>query len=215
MPRSPAEELRIEARRLKVAELYLQGMRNLSQLAREMGVDKAQISRDFKHIRKLWRENYLQDWNAAKHEELARIAAIEQKAWLAWERSCKDDETLEVTGSSQGGKSKPEKVKKLTKRQSGDARYLTILLKCGEQRRALLGFDPPRKGDRGTDEQHLGTRSSSPPYKVYLGFDPRVAVEPTPSNVPSIDPSAMAGFLAETESQAELQQQADAQQPNA
>src|SRR5450631_1060720 len=117
MPRSPAEELRLEARRLKVAEMYLQGTRCLSQIAREMGVDKAQISRDFKHIRKLWRENCLEACEAAKHEELARIAAIEQKASLAWERSCKDDETLEVTGSSQGGKSKPEKVKKLTKRQ--------------------------------------------------------------------------------------------------
>src|SRR5215467_9724983 len=103
MPRSPAEELRMEARRLKVAELYLQGTRCLSQIAREMGVDKSQISRDFKHIRKLWRETYLEDWNAAKHEEFARIAVIEQQAWLAWERSRKDDETLEVTGSSQGG----------------------------------------------------------------------------------------------------------------
>src|SRR6516162_1338733 len=100
MPRSPADEIRIEARRLRVAELYLHGTRCLSQIARELGVDKAQISRDFKHIRKLWRQSYVQDWDAAKHEELARIAEIEHKAWLAWDRSCKDVETMEVTGSS-------------------------------------------------------------------------------------------------------------------
>jgi len=108
MSRSPAEEIRIEARRLKVAELYLHGTRCLSQIARELGVDKAQISRDFKQIRKLWRERYIEDWDAAKHEELAKIAEIEQKAWLAWERSCKDGETMEVTGTSQGGKGKPD-----------------------------------------------------------------------------------------------------------
>jgi hypothetical protein len=163
MPRSPAEELRIESRRLKVAELYLHGTRSFSQLAREVGVDKAQISRDFKHIRKLWRESYLEDWDAAKHEELARIAEIEQKAWLAWERSCKDVETMEVTGSSQGGKGKPEKVKKISKRQAGDPRYLAILLKCQEQRRAILGLDAPKKLDHSTGGQ--------PFYKAYL-FEP-------------------------------------------
>jgi len=163
MPRSAAEELRIEARRLKVAELYLHGTRCLSQMARELGVDKAQISRDFKQIRKLWRERYIEDWDAAKHEELAKIAEIEQKAWLAWERSCKDGETMEVTGTSQGGKGKPDKVKKRTKRQVGDPRYLAILLKCAEQRRAILGLDAPKKLDHTTGGQ--------PFYKAYL-FEP-------------------------------------------
>ena len=119
MPRSPAEEIRIEARRLKVAELYLHGTRCLSQIARELGIDKAQISRDFKQIRKLWQERYLEDWDAAKHEELAKIAEIEQKAWLAWERSCKDIETMEVIGFNQGGRSKPEKVRKSLKARPG------------------------------------------------------------------------------------------------
>jgi hypothetical protein len=150
MPRSPAEELRIEARRLKVAELYLHGTRCLSQIARQLGVDKAQISRDFKHIRKLWRERYVEDWDAAKDEELAKIAEIEQKAWLAWERSCNDGEMMEVIGTSQAGKGKPEKVKKRTERQAGDPRYLAILLKCGEQRRAILGLDAPLKMEHTT-----------------------------------------------------------------
>jgi transposase-like protein len=163
MPRSAAEELRIEARRLKVAELYLHGTRCLSQIARELGVDKAQISRDFKQIRKLWRERYLEDFDSAKHEELAKVAEIEQKAWAAWERSCKDGETMEVTGTSQGGKGKPDKVKKRTKRQVGDPRYLAILLKCAEQRRAILGIDAPKKLDHTTGGQ--------PFYKAYL-FDP-------------------------------------------
>jgi hypothetical protein len=61
-----------------------------------------------------------------------------------------------------------------------------------------------------------GAAPLTPSYKVYMGFDPRSVVKAEPSTVPTIDPSAMAGFLAEMESQAELQQQADllAQKPN-
>jgi hypothetical protein len=169
MPRSPAEELRIESRRLKVAELYLHGTRSVSQIARELRVDKAQISRDFTHIRKLWRQTYVEDWNAAKDEELARIAEIEQKAWLAWERSCKDVETMEVTGTSQGGKSIPDKVRKITKGQSGEPRFLAIILQCVEQRRLLLGLDAPKK--------IAHTTAGQPFYKAYL-FEPEHPPQP-------------------------------------
>src|SRR5262245_22520614 len=143
MPRSPAEELRIEARRLKVAELYAHGTRCLTHIAHELKVDKATISRDFKHIRKLWREMYVEDLHVARRDELASIAEIERKAWLGWERSCKDVETMEVIGTNQGGKSKPDKVKKITKRQAGDSKFLAIALGCVKLRCELLGLDGP------------------------------------------------------------------------
>jgi hypothetical protein len=67
---------------MKVAELYLHGMRCLTHIGHELKVDKATISRDFKHIRKLWRETYIEDLDVAKRDELASIAEIERKAWL-------------------------------------------------------------------------------------------------------------------------------------
>jgi hypothetical protein len=145
MPRSPAEELRIEARRLKVAELYVHGMRCLTHIAHELKVDKATISRDFKHIRKLWRETYVEDLDVARRDELASVGEIERKAWLGWERSCKDVETMEVTGTNQGGKSKPDKAKKITKRQAGDSRFLAIALGCVKVRCELLDLDVPKQ----------------------------------------------------------------------
>jgi hypothetical protein len=145
MPRSPAEELRIEARRLKVVELYVHGTRCLAHIAHELKVDKATISRDFKHIRKLWRETYVEDLDVARRDELASIAEIERKAWLGWERSCKDVETMEVIGTNQGGKSKPDKVKKITKRQAGDSKFLVIALGCVKLRCELLGLDMPQQ----------------------------------------------------------------------
>ena len=140
MPRSAAEAIRIESRRRKVAELYLHGMRSLTRIARELGLDKAQISRDFKHIRKMWQEGCIQDLQVALQEEIAKIDEIEQKAWLAWERSCKAAEIMEITGTARGGKSKPEKVRKLTKEQSGNARFLKVALECVNKRSNLRGL---------------------------------------------------------------------------
>ena len=170
MPRSAAEELRIESRRLKAAELYLRGLRSLTRIAQELGVDKSQISRDFKHIRKQWRETYVDDLNQAKQEELARIAEIEHKAWQAWDRSCQHAETMEVTGTSQAGKGKPEKVRKVTKEQAGDPRFLAIVLDCVKQRCEILGLQAPKKLDH--------TTAGQPFYKVYA-FDPE--------NAPAVD----------------------------
>ncbi len=163
MPRSPAEDLRIESRRLKAAELYLRGTRSLTRIAQELGVDKSQISRDFKHIRQLWQDAYIEDLNAAKQEELARIAEIENKAWLAWDRSCQNAETMEVTGTSQAGKGKPEKVRKVTRDQAGDPRFLAIVLDCVKLRCEILGLPAPKKLD------HIS--AGQPFYKMYA-FDP-------------------------------------------
>jgi hypothetical protein len=140
MPRSPAEAIRLESRRSKVAELYMRGMRSLTRIAQELNVDKAQISRDFKHIRKMWRETCIQDIHVAHQEELAKIDEIEQKAWAGWERSCQPVETMEVIGTAQGAKSKPEKVRKITKGQSGNPRFLQVVLECVSKRCELLSL---------------------------------------------------------------------------
>jgi len=140
MPRSPAEAIRIESRRVKVAELYLHGMRSLTRIAKELKVDKAQISRDFKHIRKMWQKACIKDLHVAYEEELAKIAEIEEKAWLAWDRSCQVVETMEVTGTTQGGKSNPNKVRKVSKGQAGNVRFLQLALDCVTKRSNLLGL---------------------------------------------------------------------------
>jgi hypothetical protein len=152
----------MEARRQQVYELFMRGM-PLSRIAQELGVHKSQITRDLKHIRRQWQETRLEDLNTLKDEELARLAKIQHDAWLAWERSCKDAETMEVTGTSQGGKGEPAKVKKVTKGQAGDSRYLAIILDCVKQRCRLLGLEAPKKLDH--------TSGGQPFYKAYF-FDP-------------------------------------------
>jgi hypothetical protein len=67
------------------------------------------------------------------------------------EPPCKDAETMEVTGTSQGGKSMPDKVKKVTKGQAGDPRFLAIIQECGKRRCEILGLDAPKQ------QVHQGT----------------------------------------------------------
>ena len=52
---------------------------------------------------------------------------------------------MEVIGTSQGGKSKPDKVKKITKKQAGDSRFLAIALGCMKLRCELLNQDVPKQ----------------------------------------------------------------------
>src|SRR5262249_11502721 len=150
MPRSPAEVLRLESRRLNAAELYLRGMTSLTRIGHELRVHKSKISRDFKIIKARWREHYASDFNTAKQRELAKIDGLEAAAWQAWERSCKDAETLHtgvLTGrTDKDGTALPDVKKswKTVKGQSGDARFLEIVHTCVAQRCKLLGLMPNR-----------------------------------------------------------------------
>jgi len=147
MPRwNPQDKFRIAERRKTVASLYLQG-KFQDEIAKVVKVDRGTVSRDLKALQEEWLKSGVMDLNAAKARELAKIDEIERQAWVAWEQSRKDAETMEVTGTAQGGKGKPDKVKKITKGQAGDPRFLAILLDCTNRRCELLGLDAPKKNE--------------------------------------------------------------------
>jgi hypothetical protein len=149
MPRwSPQDKFRIAARRQIVGSLYLQG-KFQDEIAQVVKVDRGTVSRDLQAIQEEWLKSGLMDLNAAKARELARIDEVERNAWAGWEKSQKDAETMEVTGTAQGGKSMPDKVKKTTHRRGGDPKYLDIVLNCVRQRRDILGLDAPKKLEHG------------------------------------------------------------------
>jgi hypothetical protein len=149
MPRwSEQDKFRIAERRKTVASLYLRG-KFQSEISNEVKVDRCTISRDLKVIEEEWLKSGVMDLNAAKARELAKLDEIERQAWDAWEKSRKDAEIMEVTGTAQGGKGRPDKVKKITKGQAGDSRFLAIILDCANQRSEILGLDAPRKLEHG------------------------------------------------------------------
>ena len=119
------------------------------KIAQHFGVHPGQISRDLRVIQKQWQEQTQLNLDEAKVRELAKLDEIERQAWDAWEKSRKDAETMEVTGMAQGGRGKPDKVKKITKGQAGDSRFLAIVLECQKRRAEILGLDAPKKLEHG------------------------------------------------------------------
>jgi transposase len=149
MPRwSQQDKFRIAERRKTVASLYLQG-KFQHEIAKEVKVDRGTVSRDLTAIEAEWLKSGVMDLNAAKARALAKIDEIEREAWNAFKQSRQDGETMEVTGTTQGGKGKPEKVKKVTHRQHGDSRFLALILDCVKQRCEILGLDAPKKLEHG------------------------------------------------------------------
>lgn len=160
---SSSEYLQIESRRLKVAELILKGVTAHAEICRRLGMDPGQrstVTRDVQALNGQWRDRAAAVLDEAKGRELARLDLVEQAAWAAWEKSQQNAETLRARVS--GGAQQTEKV---SKGQAGDPQFLRVVLGCVEQRRALLGLDPPK-------ESTLGLDLRGPAFKLYAGFDP-------------------------------------------
>ena len=144
MPRSSAEELKIESRRCQLARLVCRQIRTQSELASRLGVDRSTVSRDLKVIKARWKESGVRDFEAAKGEELERIEHLEGEYWEAWEKSKGGHETTvtEQTSTPEG-----ERNKAAIRRedQHGDPRYLAGVQWCIDKRCEILGLKAPHK----------------------------------------------------------------------
>src|SRR5262249_36650196 len=123
MPRSTAEELTIESRRCKVAELFLRGFKRQGELAQRLGVNRSTVSRDLKVLNARWKESAVRDLDVAKGQELERIDQLEREYLEAWEKSKSGHETTttEQTTTPQGERTKAAIRKE---EQHGDPCYL-------------------------------------------------------------------------------------------
>ena len=139
MPVKPSRQLEIVQRRQKVAEWALQSWTQ-EAIAQELGVSQGLVAADLKKIRQVWRESAIRDFDAARHEELARLARIERESMAAWERSKQPLQTATVNGEAGA-----QTARRTVKHQNGDPRFLDIALRCSEARRQILGLDAPTK----------------------------------------------------------------------
>lgn len=124
-------EFAVVVRRRRVAGLYLKGMTQ-EEIAKEVGVDQATVSRDLEMLRERLQWEAVEDVREMRTQELMRLKLIEEEAWDAWERS--RDATAESGDEKESGEG--------TKREERNRwRYLEIVLKCSNQRRKLMGLD--------------------------------------------------------------------------
>jgi DNA-binding CsgD family transcriptional regulator len=81
-------------RRKRIASMYVTG-KNQWERARTVGVSQGTVSNDLAAIREDWLASTRRDFDARKAEELAKLDQLEAEAWAAWERSCRDSETVQ------------------------------------------------------------------------------------------------------------------------
>ncbi|NWO06854.1 MAG: hypothetical protein HLX50_14515 [Alteromonadaceae bacterium] len=91
-----------------------------------------QVKYDLREVRKRWRQSSVRDFDAHREEQLARLDLMEASLWREWERSC---------GIPEAKKSKKSDLPP----QTGDPRYMTVMLNIIERRSKLLGLDAPTK----------------------------------------------------------------------
>jgi transposase len=141
---SEREEFEITERQQKVARLYIQG-KYQSQIADELKVDPATVSRDIQAIRENWRASALFDYSTAIGRELALLDAVEKEAWAEYLKS--KEATVKDTRESIANVGVKVSVTKTTR--TGDPRYLAIVMECSEKRAKLMGLITERTHHSG------------------------------------------------------------------
>ena len=123
-----------------VAEMYLKG-HTMAAIADALGgYSINMVNYDLREVRKRWRASSVRDFDAHREEQLARLDLIEAAAWREFERSCEDYWKKTVGETAQGDIDKEE-----TGAQTGDPRYMNVILSTVERRCKLLGLDAPTK----------------------------------------------------------------------
>lgn len=131
----PRPKFEASQQRPLIAALYLKGCPQ-SEIAAQLNLTQATVSRDLKLIQEQWRQSAISDMGEVKQRELEKIDLIEYEAWQAWLRSQADAIT---TNEFDGNKSTN------TKNQYGDPRFLAQIERCIELRCKILGINAPTK----------------------------------------------------------------------
>ena len=149
--KSTRKKTELAMRRQQVAEMYLRG-KYQTDIASEMNVNQATISRDLAELRKEWLDRSINHIDQRKAIELAKIDQLEITYWDAWERSKEDSETetVEKIGKAdKDGKPTPDRIKQNKRKegQTGNPSFLAGVQWCINKRCEILGLDAPKKNE--------------------------------------------------------------------
>lgn len=133
------------------ANMYLRGY-SLHEINVEINkntgydVTKTTIYNDVTEIKKRWLSSQIQDFNAAKVEELAKIDQLERAYWEGWERSVLEQNTVEIeraddeTTGAGASTYKRSKTKRISKKRDGSVDFLQGVERCINLRCKILGL---------------------------------------------------------------------------
>ena len=154
MPRGPQEKLTIEARRLKITDLLLRGIRNRREIARILGLTYRIVEHDVTAIFAEWKATNRERAETIRHQQLAELEWQRRETVGEWERSKQD--RVKTTALRKETRDGVETTATHSKEnQHGDASLQNILLKIQEREGELFGLPnmkPPFE-DRIDDDQ--------------------------------------------------------------
>lgn len=142
----------IEKDRAQIADLYLQGLRQID-IAERMGMTQQMVSYDLQAVQKQWRETTALAIDEAKQLEIAKIDRLEREYWTAWEastgkRTITSKKLASVPGGKIGPDGEPIRRSEASTREEdllGDPRFLAGVQWCIQRRCEILGIDAPKK----------------------------------------------------------------------
>ena len=201
MPGSKRTSLEAERDRAYIAQRYLRGW-SLQEIADgiptinggKYTLTVRTITSDIARLRDEWKERAQVSIADAKTKELAKIDALEEEAWRAWQRSVQEKkrqktgrrETAELKATGEGTKrgtdgKQQDSVEVWKDEQYGDPRFFAVVQWCIDKRCKLLGLDAPAKhewrnvADRIpwenlTPDQTKRLAAGEHPEKVIPGF---------------------------------------------
>ena len=109
-------------------------------------ISRVQVTLDVKAIHLYWKAEMAKDRHELIQKELARLQALEDTYWDAWERSCLDaEETTTFRERGSGGTGDKDRAIMKRRGQSGDPRFLAGVERCQQRRMIILGIEEPPK----------------------------------------------------------------------
>ena len=125
--------------------MYLRG-RLQADIAQELGIGQATVSRDLKALQQEWQQSALVNIDAAKARELARVDELERTCWTEWEAS-KQEKHSTIREQVDGAQGTRKKAQMKQEERLGDPRYLQGVQWCIERRCKILGIDAPSRAE--------------------------------------------------------------------
>lgn len=128
------------ARMMIISEYYLAGA-SIEEIASKLKSNSRIVRKYLGQMEKEWQDRYLQNYNALKMRELAKIDTLEAIYYDAWERSKSPAQLRRLTSKGNG----EDIIIEEERNQTGDPRFLEGIMKCVEKRIELLGLKAPIK----------------------------------------------------------------------
>ena len=149
----------IDARRVRVGELKvrMKSLRAIRQILADEGCINDEtgepwsidtLGDDVLYMRGQWKAEAQKSIDIVMQEEIAKLDALEDEAWVAWERSKqKKITTTARTSSVDSPTATTVTADKSTsvREGDGDPRFMAVILDCQKRRAAMRGMDAPTK----------------------------------------------------------------------